>query len=152
MTWLALVNGRLIDGSGRGPQDCWGLVVEGAAIRSVGPVAALNVPPGATVVDVAGHTLMPGLIDSHTHLTYHRGEYALILQQLNETLEMNTLHAAENARLIVETGCTAVGDGAGRGNIAVAIRDAVSQGIIPGPKVVAAGADALRLGWGRRPH
>jgi imidazolonepropionase-like amidohydrolase len=136
---LALLNGRLVDGTGRAPQDGWGLVVEGATIRSVGPPAALDVPRGATVVDVGGRTLMPGLIDAHTHLTYHRGEHALILQQLNETLEMNTLRAAENARLILETGCTAIGDGASRGNIAVAIRDAVHQGIIPGPKVVAAG-------------
>ena len=58
---------------------------------------------------------------------------------MNETLETNTITAVESARLILEMGCTAIGDGAGRGNIAVAIRDAVTQGIIPGPKVVAAG-------------
>ena len=82
---------------------------------------------------------MPGLIDAHTHLTYHAKEYALILQQMNESLEFNTLKAAENAKLILESGCTAVGDGACRGHIASAIRDAVAKGVIPGPKVVAAG-------------
>jgi imidazolonepropionase-like amidohydrolase len=52
---------------------------------------------------------------------------------------MNTVHAVESARAILATGCTAIGDGARRWNIAVAIRDGVSRGIIAGPKVVAAG-------------
>ena len=48
------------------------------------------------------------------HLTYHAKEYALILQQMNESLEFNVLKAAENAAPVLETGCTAVGDGACR--------------------------------------
>ncbi len=58
---------------------------------------------------------------------------------MNERCEMNTVRAVESARTILATGCTAIGDGAARGNIAVAIRDGVSRGIIAGPKVVAAG-------------
>lgn len=114
-------------------------MVDGTRIHSVGPVGSLSRPADARVIDAGGRTLMPGLIDAHTHLTYHGSEYALILQQMNETLELNTLKAAESARRILETGCTAIGDGAGRGNIAAAVRDAVALGIIPGPKVVAAG-------------
>ncbi len=138
-TPLVLVNGRLIDGTGTAPRQGCSVVVEDAVIEAVGPAPALRMPAEARVVDVGGRTIMPGLIDAHTHLTYHAGEYALILQQMNETLEMNTVHAVESARAILATGCTAIGDGAGRGNIAVAIRDGVSRGIIAGPKVVAAG-------------
>jgi imidazolonepropionase-like amidohydrolase len=139
-TPLVLANGRLIDGTGTAPRQGWSVVVvDDAVIEAVGPSAALVRPTEARVVDVGGRTIMPGLIDAHTHLTYHAGEYALTLQQMNETLEMNTINAVESARAILATGCTAIGDGAGRGNIAVAIRDGVSRGIIAGPKVVAVG-------------
>lgn len=136
---LALVNARLIDGTGAPPRDECTVVVEGGLIAAVGPGRMLATPAGARTIDVRGRTVMPGLIDAHTHLTYHAGEYALILQQMNETLEMNTVRAVKNARTILATGCTAIGDGACRGTIAVAIRDAVRDGIIAGPKVVAAG-------------
>jgi imidazolonepropionase-like amidohydrolase len=136
---LALINARLIDGTGAPPRDDCMIVVADGLISAVGPGRTLATPLNARTIDVRGRTVMPGLIDAHTHLTYHAGEYALILQQMNETLEMNTVKAVENARTILATGCTAIGDGACRGNIAVAIRDAVKDGIIAGPKVVAAG-------------
>jgi imidazolonepropionase-like amidohydrolase len=136
---LVLANGRLIDGTGAPPRNEWSVALDGGVIEAVGPAATLTVPPDSRVVDVKGRTIMPGLIDAHTHLTYHAGEYALILQQMNETLEMNTVRAVESARTILATGCTAIGDGAARGNIAVAIRDGASRGLIAGPKVVAAG-------------
>lgn len=88
MSALAFVNGRLIDGTGREPRNGWGLVVEETRIQAVGPVSSLPIPADVRVIDVEGRTLMPGLIDAHTHLTYHRSEYALILQQMNESLEL----------------------------------------------------------------
>ncbi len=139
MAKCALINGRLIDGTGEAPRDGWGLLVDGPTIQAVGPGHALHRPADATVIDVGGRTVMPGLIDAHTHLTYHVSEYALILQQMNELLEMTAIKATQNARMILETGCTAIGDGGCRGNTAACIRDAVQQGLIPGPKVVAAG-------------
>ena len=139
MAKCAIVNARLIDGTGEEPKDGWGLVIDGASIQTVEPAGSLRVPADAQVIDAAGLTLMPGLIDPHTHLSYHVSTYALNMREMTETLETNTIKATENARTILETGCTAIGDGACRGNIAVAIRDAVSQGLIPGPKVVAAG-------------
>ena len=139
MTSFALINGRFIDGTGQESRDGWGLVVNGTNIQAVEHMQSLSVPADATVIDLDGRTMMPGLIDPHTHLTYHVSEYALLLQQMTESLETNTLKAAESARVILETGCTAIGDGGTRGNIAVAIRDAVRKGLIPGPKVVAAG-------------
>jgi imidazolonepropionase-like amidohydrolase len=139
MTTTALINARLIDGTGTPARDGWGLIIEDGRITYAGPAESLRIGPNANVLDLGGRTVMPGLIDAHTHLTYHAKEYALILQQMNESLEFNTLKAAENAKMILETGCTAVGDGACRGHIASAIRDGVAKGVIPGPKVVAAG-------------
>lgn len=96
-------------------------------------------PDGAEILDVGGRTIMPGMVDGHTLVTYHRGEYGLLLQQMNEPLEFNAIKAAENATQIIETGCTSIGDGGCRGHIGVATRDAVARGVIRGPKIVAAG-------------
>jgi imidazolonepropionase-like amidohydrolase len=136
---LVLRNGRLIDGTGEMPRDDWGILVEGARISAVAPSASLPAEAGAEVIDVQGMTIMPGLIDAHTHLTYHAEEQSRMLQQMTETIEMNTIRAVLNAKQILDTGCTAIGDGGSRGNIATAIRDAVAKQLIPGPKVVAAG-------------
>jgi imidazolonepropionase-like amidohydrolase len=139
MASLALINARLIDGTGKEPRDSWGLVTADDRIQEVGPSNSLRAPTGAAVIDVGGRTVMPGLIDANTHLTYHRSEFCLLLQQLTEPLEMTTIKSIENARTIIETGCTAIGDGGGRGSVAVAVREGVRQGLFPGPKVVAAG-------------
>ena len=139
MSKYVLTNALLIDGTGAEPQQSSGLVIDGETIHSVGPTGSLPAPADAEVIDLEGKTLMPGIIDAHTHLTYHRSEYGLILQQMNESLELNTVKAVENAAMILDTGCTAIGDGACRGHLALAIRDGVRQGLIRGPKVVAAG-------------
>jgi len=79
MSELVLINGRLIDGTGKEPLDGCGIVVKGASISAVGPVQSLPVPADAQVIDLEGRTIMPGLIDAHTHLTYHYSEYRLLL-------------------------------------------------------------------------
>ena len=60
---IALINGRLIDGTGKEALDDWGLLVDGTKILSVDSTNALRVPADALVIDVKGMTLMPGLID-----------------------------------------------------------------------------------------
>ena len=135
---FAFINGRLIDGTGQEPKDGWGLVVDGKSILSVGPVGSLSVPADAEVMDVAGRTLMPGIIDAHTHVDYDSTEWSNRLRDLFWTLETNTIKAVANAKTIIETGCTAIGDGGCRGDIAAAVRDGVNEGTIPGPKMVAA--------------
>jgi imidazolonepropionase-like amidohydrolase len=139
MASTALVGARLINGTGAAVLDDAGVVMKDGRIHAAGPVGSLRIPEDAIVIDVAGRTVMPGLVDAHTHLTYHANEYGLILQQMNETLEFNTIKATESAGIILDTGCTAIGDGGSRGSIATAVRDAVAKGVIRGPKVVAAG-------------
>lgn len=139
MTPTAIINACLIDGTGAPAREGWGLVIdEEGKISAAGAADSLQIGLEMEVLDAGGRTVMPGLIDAHMHLTYHAKEYALILQQMNECLEFNTLKAAESAKMILETGCTAVRDGACRGHIGSAIRDAVAKGVIPGPKVIAA--------------
>ena len=134
-----LIGGTLIDGTGREPLARAGVVVREGKVQRVGPVDRLSYGRDARVVDVAGLTIMPGLIDSHTHLTYHGDQPNVWQLEFEESVELNTLKAARNAAHILHTGFTAIGDGGCRGLIGPAIRDGVAKGIIPGPHIVAAG-------------
>lgn len=136
---IAIQNATVIDGLGNAPVSGQTVVITGGVIKEVGPNERVSIPASATTFDATDHVLMPGLIDAHTHLTYHKGEYALLLQQMLEPLEFNTLKAGEAAEHILTTGCTAIGDGGTRGSIASAVRDGVKRGVLNGPKVVAAG-------------
>jgi imidazolonepropionase-like amidohydrolase len=67
---LALVNGRLIDGTGAEPVPEAAVLIEGARILSVGPSQQAQIPDGAQVLDAAGATILPGLINAHVHAAY----------------------------------------------------------------------------------
>lgn len=137
---IHLIGGRLIDGTGAEPIDGAGLVVDGARIAAVGPVERLPAAvAGSRVIDLDGRTLMPGLIDCHTHLTYHTVEPDVWRLDQTESVELNTLRAAANASHVLGCGFTSIGDGACRGWIAPAVRDAVREGLIAGPDICAAG-------------
>ncbi|HET7294542.1 MAG TPA: amidohydrolase family protein [Vicinamibacteria bacterium] len=112
------------------------VVVRGGRIAEVG--AGLAAPPGAQVVDLADRILLPGLIDTHTHLALHPGGYDE--QILRETPELRAIHATVNARATLEAGITTVRDlgNEGAGFADVALRDAVQRGLVPGPRVLAA--------------
>jgi imidazolonepropionase-like amidohydrolase len=134
-----LLGATLIDGTGREPVTNAGVVVKEGKISVAGPLTRLHYGADARVIDVGGLTLMPGLIDSHTHLTYHGDQPNVWQLEFEESVELNTLKAARNAAHILATGFTAIGDGGCRGYIGPAIRDGVAKGIIPGPRIVAAG-------------
>jgi imidazolonepropionase-like amidohydrolase len=134
-----LIGGTLIDGTGRDPLPRAGVLVKDGKIHAVGPVAQLSYSHDARVVDVTGLTIMPGLIDIHTHLTYHGDQPNVWQLEFEESIELNTLKAARNAAHVLQTGFTSIGDGGCRGYIGPAIRDGVAKGVIAGPYIVAAG-------------
>jgi imidazolonepropionase-like amidohydrolase len=134
-----LIGGTLIDGTGRDPLLRAGVLMKDRKIHAVGPVAQLSYGRDARIVDVTGLTIMPGLIDIHTHLTYHGDQPNVWQLEFEESIELNTLKAARNAAHILQTGFTSIGDGGCRGYIGPAIRDGVAKGVIPGPYIVAAG-------------
>ena len=70
---LALVGVRVIDGTGQAPADDQTVVIADGLITSIGPTGSITIPDGAKTLDLAGHTVMPGLVMLHEHLNYFSG-------------------------------------------------------------------------------
>ncbi|MEO7921107.1 MAG: amidohydrolase family protein [Thermoanaerobaculia bacterium] len=128
--------GRLFDGRSAALQSTISVLVQGDRIAAVGK--DLPVPPGARVIDLGALTVMPGLIDTHTHIVLHAGDYDA--QILKESPEFRAVAATRSARLTLEAGVTTIRDlgNEGAGYADIALRDAIAKGIVPGPRIVAA--------------
>lgn len=114
----------------------WSVLVEGERITAVGP--GLAAPAGARVIDLPGTTLLPGLIDIHSHLYLHPYNEALWDDQvLKEPLVYRTLRAANHARDTLQAGFTSLRDlgTEGAGNSDVILKRAIDDGLIPGPRL-----------------
>jgi imidazolonepropionase-like amidohydrolase len=116
----------------------WGVVVVGERIAGVGPVAGLTVPKDARVIDLAGATLLPGLIDAHSHVFLHPYNETLWDDQvLKESTAYRVLRAGKAAHETLMAGFTGLRDlgTEGAGNADVALRQAIADGIIQGPRM-----------------
>lgn len=114
------------------------LVIEDGVIAKAGTSASLTAPEGARIVDLAGKTLLPGLIDMHVHLTgdpTKGGGYSGLAIQKERAM----IWAVNNAERTLMAGFTTVRDTGSDGYEMLAIRDAVDEGEIPGPRIFAAG-------------
>src|SRR5581483_5687388 len=110
------------------------IVIEGDRIVSVGP--ASSAPAGATTIDLPSATVLPGLIDAHTHLTFNP---QFGYETLGISVPREALIGAHNARLTLEAGITTVRNVGARGYSDVALRDAINAGDVPGPRMVVSG-------------
>ncbi|MEE4450161.1 amidohydrolase family protein [Novosphingobium resinovorum] len=114
------------------------VLVEGERIARVEPCAPP--PPGAQVLDWSAYTVLPGLIDLHTHLADVSGS-ADVAAPLKTSPQATALLGAYHARQTLEAGFTTVRDvGTYRGLTDVALRDAIAAGLVPGPRMYVAGA------------
>ena len=134
--------GVLIDGTRSEPKRDQAILVRGRRIERVGPASALTAPDGASIVDLSRATVLPGLIDSHTHLFLQGEEPAeggYDAQLLSQGLAFRAARATVSARRALEQGFTTIRDveteGAGYGD--VGIKQAVEKGYIPGPRIFA---------------
>ena len=109
------------------------VLVQGERIVEVG--SAVKRPAGAEVIDLGDRTLMPGLIDAHVHLFLHPG--AEDLQTVQESVPQRTIMAVLAARDDLMAGFTAERDMGteGAGSADTAVRDAIDQGLVPGPRL-----------------
>jgi imidazolonepropionase-like amidohydrolase len=133
--------GTLLDRPGTAPRGPATLLIRDGVIADVrdghhGP-EAFNAA-GARVVDLRGHFVLPGLIDSHVHLTSDVGGVAGQLAEVQRSAADNALEAAVNARKTLAAGFTTVRNlGDGDGEIR-ALRDAINAGKLPGPRILTA--------------
>jgi imidazolonepropionase-like amidohydrolase len=131
--------GRLIDPDAGTVLRNQVIVVKGNKFESVGNNAAI--PPDAKVIDLSGMTVLPGLIDCHTHLADGKYGEDDPLVQLRKSASQSVLESIPNARAMLESGFTTVRDvGVYRALNDVALRDAINNGYIAGPRMYVAGA------------
>ncbi len=113
------------------------VVVKDGRIEEVSPVRSADIPKGIEVVDLQGHTLLPGLIDMHVHLTSGGGYHGY--ERLKLTDERRAILGVVHAKQTLMAGFTTVRN-VGAGSFGdVALRDAINEGDIPGPRMLVSG-------------
>lgn len=120
----------------------WAVVVRGDRIEAAGPLASLTVPAGARTIVLKGRTLMPGLIEGHSHLLLHPyNETSWNDQVLREPQALRVARAVNHARDTIMAGVTTVRDlgTEGAGYADVGLRQAINEGIVPGPRMLISG-------------
>jgi imidazolonepropionase-like amidohydrolase len=130
---------RVFDGVATRAHEGWIVVVRGQRIVGAGPPASVTVPAGARVVELPGATLLPGLMDAHSHLLLHPYDEASWDDQvLKESLALRTARAVNHARATLMAGFTTLRDlgTEGAGYADVGLKQAIDRGVIPGPRLL----------------
>jgi imidazolonepropionase-like amidohydrolase len=123
-TLVALTNVTVIDGTGSAPKPNQTIVIRGNTIADVGPASSVKVPAGARAIDLAGHTVIPGLVGMHDHLFYTAAGGRAV--QMNFTAP----------RLYLGSGVTTIRTTGGRAPYAeINLKEAVDGGRVPGPRI-----------------
>ncbi len=136
MSVKAFVGATLIDGTGSDPVEDSVVLVEGKLVKAVGKASEVEVPAGAEKVDVAGMTLMPGLIDSHLHLAGMKTE-KFIEERFVRPWQLGLIKSVNDVRDLLYAGFTTVKDCGSKGGIY--LREAIKEGEIKGPRILSAG-------------
>ncbi len=142
-----LVPDRVFDGTDPRPHAGWKVLIEGERIVAVGPDVVA--PPGAETLPLPGATLMPGMIDLHVHLFLHPyNETSWNDQVVKEPLALRTVRAVAAARATLAAGFTTVRDLGTEGALDAdtGLRDAIAQGIVPGPRLLIANRALVATG------
>jgi len=127
---------RVFDGDAM--HDGWAVRVQGERIEAAGPSGSV-VAPGATVIDLPGTTLLPGLVEGHSHVLLHPyNETSWNDQVLHESVGVRTARAVNHLRATLLAGFTTIRDlgTEGAGYADVELKQAVEEGIIPGPRML----------------
>ena len=135
-----LKGGRLIDGTGAGPAAGITIVIRDGRIDAVTTRAADQWPDDAEVIDVAGMTVLPGLIDCHDHLAMHGYDLAR-RWGIDEPQSTRTLRTAKVLEQTLTAGYTTIRDAAG---LDAGFKRAVEEGLIAGPRLVISSTSSRR--------
>ncbi len=135
---IVIRNVTLLDGMGAAPVPGQALIVEGRRISWIGPQARLPEGSEGHAIDGQGGTIMPGMINCHVHLT-NDGSPDLFGQVERDSVTVGALRGYLNLQATLETGVTSVRDCGAANGIAVELAKAVENGLVPGPRIRAAG-------------
>jgi len=144
---LWLTGGRLFDGTGASPREASGVLIEDGRVAAIG-AASDGVPEGAKTIELAGRTLMPGLIDAHAHLKADRPTPEPGAEPLWPGVDGHML--AADLREMLRRGITTVRDVGSYGDIVLEARQAMRYGAFHGPRVLTCGRIVSATGPGGR--
>ncbi|MFX0199856.1 MAG: amidohydrolase family protein, partial [Candidatus Hodarchaeota archaeon] len=140
---LAIVEGTLIDGTGKDPVGNSAVLVQNGRISNVGPMKTVKIPSGAEVISASGFTVMPGIIDAHVHFMGIRVALgSVVAGQVSPYVEI--IRAANDAKKVLAAGVTSIAD-AGSPH-AVELKKAVIEKEIPGPRFFVSGHALTQTG------
>lgn len=134
---IAIKAGRLLDVEGGRVLRDQLIVIEGERIVAVGAAAATPIPAKARLIDLSNATVLPGLIDAHTHLSSNPYQHGY--SSLGTSATRAALYGVRAARDTLNAGFTMVRDVGSEGFADVALRDAINDGDFPGPRILASG-------------
>ena len=147
---------RVFDAVSQAPHEGWAVLVMGHTIAAAGPAAEIKAPAGATMIDLPGATLMPGLIDAHSHIYLHPYNEATWNDQvMKETLAYRTVAAVIYCKDTLLAGFTSLRDLGTEGSeyADVSVQQAINEGRIPGPRLqVATKAIVASASYGPGPR
>src|SRR6266852_3159291 len=132
---------HVFDGESAQLHDNWWVLVRGEKIEAAGPASEIKAPSEAKVIDLPGMTIMPGLIDAHSHVMLHPYSETVWNDQVaREALSLRVARATNHLRSTLLAGFTTIRDlgTEGAGYADVGLKQAVEQGIIPGPRMIVA--------------
>jgi len=130
---------HIFDGENAQLHDNWVVLVRGEKIEAVGPATEIKAPATTKVVDLPGLTLMPGLIEAHSQVLLHPYSETVWNDQVaRESLSLRVARATNHLRNTLQAGFTTIRDlgTEGAGYADVGLKQAVQQGIIPGPRMI----------------
>jgi imidazolonepropionase-like amidohydrolase len=144
MANVLFTNVRIIDGTGAQPYT-GEVLVQGNRIARIGRSARSLPTVGVAVIDAAGATLMPGMVEAHTHFSWNDAATLMEIQLM--PLEEHVLWTASVAKRYLEAGWTScVGAACAKPRLDVVVRNAINEGLIPGPRYLAASQEITVAG------
>lgn len=141
-----LVGGTIIDGKGSDPIQDRAIIIENKNIKDIVKVDSIlkNIKQDYVLFDLKGQYIMPGFIDTHTHIQMSGTQTEI--QNFRESIPKKTLRAAFNARNTIEAGFTSIRDLGAEYLIDLGLRDAINEGLLVGPRMFVSGYKIMPTG------
>ena len=134
---VAIKARRVLDGTGKAPIEQGVVLIEGDRIKAVGASTQVHIPPGAEVIDCGAHTVLPGLVDAHSHASIIPGLGDQI-GQLRQPPAPAMIRAVQNLRTDLRSGVSTMRVVGEEHFLDVDLRDAIAAGHLPGPRLLVA--------------